>query len=504
MFAVILAAGIGSRLRPITYEAPKCMTSVYGITILERQVLAFQSAGIKDLVIVTGYRSSDIQTLNLPVRYKDIHFTFIENNDYEITNNMYSLYLTSSIVEGSPFFLCNGDVIFDSKIVQDMQEDQQKSLIAVDRNNFLEESMKVTVNQDTFITNIAKSIPKNEAHSCSIDLYKFSGEDSSVLFSELREFIEVEQRLKEWTEVALQRLFQTNRLNMRTFDIGNNKWVEIDDFNDLLQADIKFSNISTENFEQKTFFIDLDGTLFIGDNLIPGADLFIQLLEEKGVSYYLFSNNSSYSKKSLSQKLKGIGIFVNESKILLSTDGVIHFLKERDIYKLFVVGTNNMKESLTQAGFEVESESPDFVLLGYDTELNYEKIKTASYYLNKGVPLLATHCDVNCPTIDGPIPDIGSMLIMFETALNIKPYKVFGKPNPEMISSIIGNEKNDYTNKLVVIGDRLYTDMKLARNVGADFICVLSGETKRADMHHSQDYPDLIISSVANLLSYME
>ncbi|THF80790.1 HAD-IIA family hydrolase [Cohnella fermenti] len=502
MYAVILAAGIGSRLRPLTYEAPKCMTEVYGVSILERQVQAFERIGIQDIIIITGYRSTDIESLNLPIRYNQVNFTFIENSDYESTNNMYSLYLGRSKVDGSPFYLCNGDVFFDPQIVQEMNQDPALSLVAVDSQNYFEESMKVTVNQSGVITDISKGIKKESAFACSIDLYKFSAESSSILFKELRHLIETEQRLKDWTEVALQGLFRTSRLTMYPYQIGDRNWVEIDDFNDLLLADLKFARLRPEQLRDKTLLIDLDGTLFIGDQLIPQADSFIRKLEAIGIPYFLFSNNSSYSKASLVDKLAHIGIEVTEERIILSTDGVIHFLNNKRISKIHVVGTARMRDEFTKQGFCLTSEAPDFVVLGYDTELNYDKIKTASYYLNKGIPLLATHCDVNCPTATGPIPDIGSMLAMFEAALQVTPYKIFGKPNAEMVSPLF-DQLHLTPDKMVVIGDRLYTDMKLARNVGAHFICVLSGETNRADLQDKKDYPDLIIQSVEKLLEYL-
>ncbi|NRG01140.1 HAD-IIA family hydrolase, partial [Paenibacillus dendritiformis] len=222
-------------------------------------------------------------------------------------------------------------------------------------------------------------------------------------------------------------------------------------------------------------------------------------LQESKIEFYLLSNNSSYSKLSLSQKLSGMGIKVTEDQIILSTDGLIEYLQQEKITNTYVVGTSEMKKMFEKNGIDSDSKNPSYVVLGYDTDISYEKIATASNFLNKGIPLLATHCDVNCPTPGGPVPDIGSFLKMFEAALDKKPEKVFGKPNPEMIKHKI-NKFNHSNINSVVIGDRVYTDMILAKNCNLGFICVLSGETKREHIEDLGLYPDLIVNKAYDII----
>jgi ribonucleotide monophosphatase NagD (HAD superfamily) len=119
--------------------------------------------------------------------------------------------------------------------------------------------------------------------------------------------------------------------------------------------------------------------------------------------------------------------------------------------------------------------------------------------LQNGAKLIATHCDLVCPTHVGPVPDIGSMLAMFKAGLKIKPVKIFGKPNKEMISHII-KRHNAQARQVVIIGDRIYTDMKLAQRAGCDFICTLSGDTKRADIEASYHQPALIVRNIGEIL----
>ncbi len=250
---------------------------------------------------------------------------------------------------------------------------------------------------------------------------------------------------------------------------------------------------------KQVVFLDLDGTIYMGDALIPGAEEFLKYLKDKGIFFYFLSNNSSRSKADYVKKLSNLGISTGKENIILSTDGVIEYLSANRIRDIYVVGTKSMKEMFILAGFNVESRSPSYVILGFDTELTYEKLKTAALFIQDGVDLIATHPDLVCPTPEGFIPDAGSMLALFEKATNKKPLKIFGKPNPEMISHIL--KKHSITPKqAVMIGDRIYTDMELARRVGCDFILVLSGETQKEDLAYIERQPTLVVESVAALI----
>jgi HAD superfamily hydrolase (TIGR01450 family) len=250
---------------------------------------------------------------------------------------------------------------------------------------------------------------------------------------------------------------------------------------------------------KKIAFLDLDGTIYMGDALIPGAKEFLDYLTRLGIFFYFLSNNSSRSKADYVTKLSNLGISIDEEGIILSTDGVISYLLEKEIKDLYVVGTKSMQEMFIQAGFDIASRFPRYIILGFDTELTYEKLKKAALFIQDGVELIATHPDLVCPTPEGFIPDTGAMLALFEKATNIKPYKIFGKPNPEMIAHIL--KKHDVPpQNVVMIGDRLYTDMELARKVPCDSILVLSGETKREDLGKIKEQPTLVVDSVADLI----
>lgn len=252
---------------------------------------------------------------------------------------------------------------------------------------------------------------------------------------------------------------------------------------------------------KKIAFLDMDGTIYLGDRLIKGAREFLEAVREKGITRFFLTNNSSRSKEAYVRKLKRLGIDAEEKDFILSTDGVIHFLKQRDIQNAYVVGTKSMKEMFRQAGIKTNSKNPDYVVIGFDTELDYQKIKTASFHLQRGVEMIATHCDLVCPTPEGPIPDIGSFLALFEKATQKKASRTFGKPNPEMVEFILHRHKAS-PEEVIIIGDRTYTDMEMARRLGCDFVLVLSGETRPEDIRRLKFRPALAVETVGRLLEF--
>ncbi len=251
---------------------------------------------------------------------------------------------------------------------------------------------------------------------------------------------------------------------------------------------------------KKIVFLDMDGTIYLGEKLIPGAEEFLSVLRKKGIKYYYLSNNSSRSKADYVIKLVHLGITASTEEIILSTDGVIDFLLGRKIDKTYVVGTQSMKDMFIHAGIEVDSQNPTYIILGYDIELNYLKIKTAALFLQKKIPMLATHKDLVCPTQEGLIPDVGAIMALFKKATGKSPEKIFGKPNKEMLDHII--KKHEVTaNDLVIIGDRIYTDMEMAYRIGCDFILVLSGETQKEDVSKLKTQPSLVVDNLSKLIS---
>jgi len=250
--------------------------------------------------------------------------------------------------------------------------------------------------------------------------------------------------------------------------------------------------------KKKIIFLDLDGTVYLGDNLIPGALEFLDYLKHKDICFYFLSNNSSRSKSAYVLRLKKLGVTTSEEQIILSTDGVLAFLAQQRVDQVYVVGTESMLDMFLERGFNTTSSQPEYVILGFDTELTYEKLKTAALHMQNGIPLLATHPDLVCPTPSGPIPDVGAMLALFEKSTGKKPQKIFGKPNPEMVQHILTKHQATPL-EVVMIGDRIYTDMELAYRLGCDSILVLSGEARPEDLKGLSQQPTLVAESIGHI-----
>jgi len=249
-------------------------------------------------------------------------------------------------------------------------------------------------------------------------------------------------------------------------------------------------------------FLDLDGTMYLGSNLIDGALEFLNRCESRGVARFFLSNNSSRSVEQYLLKLGALGIPATADDVLLSTHDLISWLHEGGYNRVYLVGTEGMKQMLNDAGLTMDAVAPEIVVLGYDTEITYEKIATASIHLHKGVPMVVSHPDVVCPTPDGGLPDTGAYMAMFEAATGVAPIHVCGKPEPGMIQHKI-KKLGLEPNRCAMVGDRLYTDMAMATRAGVKGILVLSGEATMEDVDSlpkdAEQQPSMIVQSVDDL-----
>lgn len=259
-----------------------------------------------------------------------------------------------------------------------------------------------------------------------------------------------------------------------------------------------------EKLEQiDAVFLDLDGTIYLGGELIEGALEFLQRCDERGVKRYFLSNNSSRSVKQYVKKLHGFGIPAAEDDVLLSTHDLLSWLASHSINKTWLIGTEGMREMLEEKGIETRSKNPQYVVLGYDTEIDYEKIAQASIFLHKGVPLVASHPDMVCPSPDGGLPDVGAYLAMLKVTTGVDPEHITGKPNAGMILHKIEALGLDPA-RCAMVGDRLYTDLAMATRAGCVGVLVLSGEATMEDVAQlpegAEQQPSVIVKSVDELL----
>jgi HAD superfamily hydrolase (TIGR01450 family) len=251
--------------------------------------------------------------------------------------------------------------------------------------------------------------------------------------------------------------------------------------------------------------LDMDGTIYSGGTLFDSTRPFLDLLGKLGVGHTFLTNNSSKSAKDYLAHLHHIGIPAAADQLYTSTQATIEFLGERmpAVRRLFVLGTASMRKEIEAAGFTSTADSatdePDAVVVGFDTELTYARLCRTAYWISQGKPFIATHPDRICPT-DQPtvLVDCGAVCAALEKAAGRGPDVVLGKPDPCMLRGIL-HRHSLVPEQLAMVGDRLYTDMAMARKAGALGVLVLTGETTAAAAAKHSPPPDLVLTGLAEL-----
>jgi HAD superfamily hydrolase (TIGR01457 family) len=249
----------------------------------------------------------------------------------------------------------------------------------------------------------------------------------------------------------------------------------------------------------ETYLLDLDGTFYLGSNLYPWSLPFVETMRRLGKRFVFVTNNSSQNGKYYLEKIRKMGVDITEDQIFTSGQATIFYLKKYNYpKKLYLVGTPALEEEFKEAGFILTDEDPETVVLGFDMTLTYEKLRTACDLIRSGVPFIATHPDFNCPTPEGPIPDCGAMIALITASTGVKP-KIIGKPYPEMIEALQAKYGLENPDTIAMVGDRLYTDLAMAKAAGIVGILVLSGETQREDLEDSEVQPDLVLENLGEI-----
>ena len=256
----------------------------------------------------------------------------------------------------------------------------------------------------------------------------------------------------------------------------------------------------------RLFLLDMDGTLYLGDEVIHGAIDFIHTLEQTGRRYIYLTNNSSRGVEGYIDKMRRLGIETTPEDYLTSADAAQHtLLTEFPGQRCYVSGTASLKAQLAGAGVPItDALSDDIAVLlsGFDTELTFQKLEDSCILLNRGVPWLATNPDWVCPTWYGSVPDCGSVCEMLTRATGRKP-RFLGKPQPEMVHLALRRTGFD-PRQAVIIGDRLYTDVACGVNAGIDSIFVLSGEGVMGDIVKYRVNPTWVYDNIAQIYQQLK
>jgi NagD protein len=254
--------------------------------------------------------------------------------------------------------------------------------------------------------------------------------------------------------------------------------------------------------------LDMDGTIYLGMRVFPQTLPFLESLSKLGIKHSFLTNNCSHSRADYVRRLQQIGIAAPLDSVQTSAQATAHYISSQlpQVRRLFVLGTTGLYDDFRAAGFEVVPDRPDAVVVGFDTDLTYDALCRTSYWISTGLPYVATHPDRVCPT-DQPtvLPDCAAICALLETATGRKPDAIPGKPNPAMLLSVCA-EHNLEANQVALVGDRLYTDTRMARDAGAVAVLTLTGETRRSDVEKcpAEHRPDIVIEHLGELQQLLE
>ena len=255
----------------------------------------------------------------------------------------------------------------------------------------------------------------------------------------------------------------------------------------------------------KLFLFDMDGTLYLGNQLFDFTKDLLEKIRENGRDYLFLTNNSSKSVFDYVKKLEKLGIKAVTKDFLTSSQATAFYLhKNYEGKKLYVCGTKSLIKELENEGFEVTEDinKTECVVMGFDTELTFKKLEdVCKILLTKDIPYIATNPDIVCPTEYGSVPDCGSVCEMIYNATGKRPF-VIGKPSP-LMPKLAMEKMGVKPNETAVVGDRIYTDIKSGLNANALSILVMSGETDEEILNASEDKPDLVLKNASEILKLL-
>ena len=252
------------------------------------------------------------------------------------------------------------------------------------------------------------------------------------------------------------------------------------------------------------FLLDMDGTLYIGDELIGEMNKTLDVLRANGKKIIYLTNNSSKSKQKYEEKLQKIGLFNSEDRVYTSGIATAEYLADKfNGKRVYLMGTDALKKEFEERGVNlVEDTTPDVCVLAYDTELTYDKLCKFVTYLKRGAYYIATHPDVNCPHPEVFIPDAGAFIKLIEASTGKLPTEIVGKPFDGMGKNLM-RTLNLTSDKFIMVGDRLHTDIAFGNNCNFATILVLSGESTIEDIGKTEGKPNFILNSLNDITSYL-
>ena len=259
----------------------------------------------------------------------------------------------------------------------------------------------------------------------------------------------------------------------------------------------------------KHIALDMDGTIYNGDTLFPFTVDFLNNMKKAGIGYSFLTNNSSKSRFDYLHHLEKMGIPASLDEIYTSGQATIDFLRfhHPDVKRLFILGTPSLIKEFEDAGFisttDNHTDVPDAVIVAFDTSLIYSRLCRAAWWVQQGITYIATNPDKVCPTnLPTILVDCGSMYTGIEKATGRRPDVVIGKPDPRMLDGIM-HRYNLLPEEIAMAGDRIYTDILMAKKTKALGVLVLSGETKEEDLKDNDVIPDIVAKDLSEFGSLL-
>ena len=250
----------------------------------------------------------------------------------------------------------------------------------------------------------------------------------------------------------------------------------------------------------RCFLLDMDGTFYLGGELIEGSLEFIDRVRATGRDFLFLTNNSSHNAAFYVENLARMGLRTDRSHVLTSGEATCEILRERYPGKrAFVLGNEFLLEEFREFGVPVDFEDPEIVVVGFDTTLDYAKMRSVCDFVRAGLPYIATHPDFNCPTETGFMPDIGAIMAFIEASAGRRPDLIVGKPHTGIVDAVL-RRTGLKTGELAMVGDRLYTDIETGVRSGMLSILVMSGETTPAMLEASETKPDLVFGRLSDMI----
>lgn len=247
------------------------------------------------------------------------------------------------------------------------------------------------------------------------------------------------------------------------------------------------------------YLIDMDGVIYRGSELIPGADTFVKQLLERNVPFNFLTNNSQRTRRDVATKLQRMGIPVTEKHIFTCAMATARFLKQqKPDGTAYVIGEGGLLNALHRNGYSIVDNDPDYVVVGEGRTLTFEMAEQAVRMINNGARLVATNLDPNCPTQAGMRPGCGAVVAMLEAATGVKAFSL-GKPSPIMMRAA-RKELGLSADQCTIIGDTMETDILGGVQMGCETILVLTGSTRLPDLDHFAFRPDRVVNSIADLI----